>query len=59
MQGSADKLDDPDSAKMLFEKASSSDKAITIYDGFYLEVFNEPGHGRALQDVETWLAAHC
>ncbi len=59
VQGSADKLVDPDGAKMLYEKASSSDKTIKIYDGYYHEVFNEPGRAQVLQDVETWLAAHC
>lgn len=59
VQGSADTLVDPDGAKMLYDKASSSDKTIKIYDGFCHEVFNEPGRARVLQDVETWLAAHC
>lgn len=58
VQGSADKLVDPEGAKMLYEKASSSDKTLKIYDGFYHEVFNEPGRAQVLKDVEDWLAAH-
>jgi len=57
VQGSADKLVDPDGAKMLYEKASSKDKTLKVYEGFYHEVFNEPGRAQVLQDVEAWLAA--
>jgi alpha-beta hydrolase superfamily lysophospholipase len=58
LQGSADKLVDPDGAKMLYEKSSSKDKTLKMYEGFYHEVFNEPGRAQVLKDVEEWLAAH-
>jgi acylglycerol lipase len=58
VQGSADRLVDPDGARMLYDTASSEDKQIEIYEGFYHEVFNEPEHDRVLRDVETWLEAH-
>jgi alpha-beta hydrolase superfamily lysophospholipase len=58
VQGSEDKLVDPSGAKMLYDRASSADKTIRIYDGLYHEVFNEPERARVLKDVETWLSAH-
>ncbi len=58
VQGSDDKLVDPAGAQMLYDRASSKDKTIKIYDGLYHEVFNEPERARVLADVETWLAAH-
>jgi len=58
VQGSADKLVDPDGARMLYDAVSSADKEIRIYDGLYHEVFNEPEHDRVLRDVEIWLEAH-
>ena len=58
VQGSQDKLVDPAGAQMLYDKASSKDKTIKVYDGLYHEVFNEPERARVLKDVETWLAAH-
>jgi acylglycerol lipase len=58
VQGGQDKLVDPAGAQMLYDKASSKDKTIKIYDGLYHEVFNEPERARVLGDVETWLAAH-
>jgi len=58
LQGSADKLVDPKGAPILYDAASSRDKTIKIYDGFYHEVFNEPEHDRVLGDVRVWLEAH-
>jgi alpha-beta hydrolase superfamily lysophospholipase len=58
IQGGADKLVDPGGTQMLYDKASSKDKTIKIYDGLYHEVFNEPERAVVLKDVETWLAAH-
>jgi acylglycerol lipase len=55
LQGSADKLVAPDGARMLYASVSSTDKTLHIYDGFYHEVFNEPGRDRVLGDMETWL----
>ena len=57
VQGSADKLVDPDSARMLYGEVGSVDKTIKIYDGLYHEVFNEPEHDQVLGDVEAWLEA--
>ena len=58
LQGSEDRLVDPRGAQMLYDKASSNDKTIRIYERLYHEVFNEPERARVLKDVETWLAAH-
>jgi alpha-beta hydrolase superfamily lysophospholipase len=58
LQGTADSLVDPGGAQMLYDKASSKDKVIKFYEGFYHEVFNEPERAIVLKDVETWLKAH-
>ena len=58
VQGSEDKIVDPGGGQMLYDKASSEDKTIKIYDGLFHEVFNEPERARVLKDVEVWLAAH-
>jgi len=57
VQGGEDKLVDPAGAQMLYDKASSKDKTIKVYEGLYHEVFNEPERARVFKDVETWLAA--
>ncbi len=59
VQGSADGLVDPTGAPMLYEKISSPDKTIKIYDGLYHEVLNEPERDQVLSDIEQWLKSHC
>jgi len=56
MHGTADRLCDPDGSQLLYERVSSVDKTLKFYDGYYHEIFNEPGHQQVLVDVETWLA---
>ncbi len=58
LQGSEDKLVDPDNAKLLFDRSKSKDKTLKEYPGLYHEVFNEPERDRVLKDLETWLEAH-
>ena len=58
LQGGADRLVHPSGAQMLHDGGSSVDRELILYDGLYHEVFNEPEHGRVLQDVESWLKAH-
>lgn len=55
LQGSADKLVDPSGAQMLYDNVGSDDKVLELYQGFYHEVFNEPGREQVLRDVEVWL----
>ncbi len=56
MHGTADRLSDPQGSQMLYERVGSSDKTLKLYEGFYHEIFNEPGHKQVLGDMETWLA---
>jgi acylglycerol lipase len=58
VQGSADRLVDPDGARILVDAAASADKKLIVYDGLYHEVFNEPEHDRVITEVETWLEGH-
>ncbi|MFH0914646.1 MAG: alpha/beta hydrolase [Chloroflexota bacterium] len=58
MHGTADRLSPPAGSQMLYQRLGSSDKTLKLYDGFYHEIFNEPGHQQVLADLETWLASH-
>lgn len=58
LQGSEDQVVDPSGAHILFELASSEDKTLKIYEGYYHEVFNEIGRERVLADTQSWLALH-
>jgi alpha-beta hydrolase superfamily lysophospholipase len=58
MHGAADRLSDPKGSEMLYQKASSADKMLKVYEGYYHEIFNEPGREQVLADVESWLKTH-
>jgi len=55
LQGTVDRLSDPRGSEMLYKRVSSRDKKLKLYDGFYHEIFNEPGHEQVFADVEAWL----
>lgn len=58
LQGSEDKIVDPAGAPMLYQKASSKDKTLKVYEGLYHEVHNEPEREKMFKDLEDWLQAH-
>ena len=58
VQGSEDKLVDPDGAQMLYDRAGSKDKTLKIYQGAYHEVHNEPERELMFKDEEAWLGKH-
>ncbi len=57
MHGTDDRLCDPEGSLMLYERVSSPDKALKLYEGFYHEIFNEKERGQVFKDMEGWLAA--
>jgi alpha-beta hydrolase superfamily lysophospholipase len=58
LHGSQDKLANPKASQLLYERVSSTDKTLKIYEGLAHEVFNEPEHTDVLGDVAAWLTAH-
>ena len=58
MQGTADRISDPSSSKMLFDGVSSKDKTLKLYEGFYHEIFNDPDRQQVFADMENWLKLH-
>jgi alpha-beta hydrolase superfamily lysophospholipase len=57
VQGSKDKIVDPQGSHMLYNKAGSTDKTLKVYEGLYHEIHNEPERSIMFKDVEDWLAA--
>jgi alpha-beta hydrolase superfamily lysophospholipase len=58
LHGSADQLVPPAGSTKLERTAGSADKTLTVYDGLYHEIFNEPEQARVLADVVAWLDGH-
>ena len=55
MHGAFDRLSDPQGSQMAYDRVSSKDKTLKLYDGFYHEIFNEPGREQVFGDMEGWL----
>jgi alpha-beta hydrolase superfamily lysophospholipase len=60
MQGTADTIVNPAGAQLLYDRVSSPDRSLRLYQGYYHELYNEPEPERSpvLDDVLTWLTAH-
>jgi acylglycerol lipase len=57
MHGTADRLCNPEGSQILYDNVGSNDRTLKLYEGFYHEIFNEPGHKQVLADTEEWIAA--
>ncbi len=58
MQGTADRLSDPEGSQLLYERVNSKDKTLKLYEGCYHEIFNEPQREQVFEDMDSWLASH-
>jgi len=58
--GDQDVVCDPDSSKMLHQKASSGDKTLHIYPGMWHQLVGEPAEGveQVFGDMFSWLESH-
>ncbi|XP_011097199.1 caffeoylshikimate esterase [Sesamum indicum] len=62
LHGKEDKVTDPSVSKALYEKASSADKKLNLYDGaFHALLEGEPDEMilQVFGDIVTWLDEHC
>lgn len=58
MHGTRDQLGDPEGSQLLYQRVSSMDKTLKLYNDFYHEIFNEPGYEQVLIDIEEWINTH-
>lgn len=58
LQGTADRIVNPEGSQQFYAQASSADKTLKPYEGFYHEVLNEPEKEQVMADVITWLDTH-
>jgi len=56
--GSADRLVPVQGSRDLAASLGAPDVTLTVYDGLYHEVFNEPEGDEVLGDLVAWLDAH-
>lgn len=55
LHGGADAIVTPEAARYLFDHISSKDKEISIYEGLYHEIMNEPEKEMVLTDIDRWV----
>ncbi|MCX7983212.1 MAG: lysophospholipase [Syntrophales bacterium] len=55
LHGGGDAIVTPEASKYLFEHISSKDKEISIYEGLYHEILNEPEKMTVLNDIDHWI----
>ena len=58
LQGTGDHVVDVDAVGEFFRRASSADKTLKLYDGFYHELFTDPDRRQVLDDLLAWLQSH-
>jgi alpha-beta hydrolase superfamily lysophospholipase len=58
MHGTKDRLVSAGGSKLIAERIGSVDKTLTLYDGLFHEIFNEPERDQVLDDVVRWLDKH-
>jgi alpha-beta hydrolase superfamily lysophospholipase len=58
MHGVGDRLVSPGGSKLVAERIGSKDKTLTLYDGLFHEIFNEPERDQVLDDLVGWLDKH-
>lgn len=58
MHGGNDGLTSVEGSKVLDARIASTDKTLKIYEGYYHEIFNDPGKEGVIADMIAWLDAH-
>jgi acylglycerol lipase len=55
MHGSADSVNDPEGSRRLVERAGSTDKLLSVYDGLAHDLVHEPERAQVVRDIGFWL----
>jgi alpha-beta hydrolase superfamily lysophospholipase len=57
LHGTADALTDPEGSRELYLHASTPDKTLRLYDGFYHDLLHDVDKDRVVTDIVAWLEA--
>jgi len=55
LQGTVDLVTDPETAKELYQMASSTDKELKLYEGFWHALLADPEKEKVYDDMRQWL----
>lgn len=59
LHGTEDRLSAPSGSQLVADRVASQDVTLTLHDGLYHEIFNEPEQQAVLDEVVGWLKKHC
>lgn len=59
LHGTDDQLSAPSGSQLVADRVASQDVTLTLHDGLYHEIFNEPEQQAVLDEVVGWLKKHC
>lgn len=57
LHGTADKATRPEGSQIFHDRASSSDKTLKLYGGYFHDPLNDTGKEQVLADIRAWLDA--
>lgn len=58
LHGTDDKVTVPHGSQVFFDRASSEDKTLRLYDGHAHDLLNDVGRERVMSEITTWLDRH-
>lgn len=56
LHGSADSVTLPSGSEFLHENASSRDKTLQIFEGYYHDLINDRGHEQVIRRIHDWIS---
>lgn len=59
LHGEKDKIIGKEASEKLFANIASEDKALTVYEGLFHEILNEPEKEKVMGDIIQWINARC
>jgi len=57
LHGTQDKATKPSGSQLFYERASSRDKTLKLYEGHYHDLLNDEGKEAVIAGVKAWLHA--
>lgn len=56
LHGADDMVTDPEGSRALYERSSSTDKALKLYGGLLHDLLIEPEKDKVMDDIVAWLS---
>jgi alpha-beta hydrolase superfamily lysophospholipase len=57
LHGTADKATKPSGSQRFYDMASSKDKTLKLYEGYYHDPLNDVGKEAVMADIQSWIDA--